>query len=102
MTNPLLPYYHHHHHRQRTGPVRGLDFHCSQPLFVSGGDDAKIRVWNYKLRRCLFVLTGHLDYIRTVEFHKEQVHIHHHHHHIYTSTDTIISHGLYRHQMIKR
>ena len=28
-------------------------------------------VWNYKLRRCLFTLLGHLDYIRTVEFHNE-------------------------------
>jgi hypothetical protein len=24
------------------------------------------QVWNYKLRRCLFTLLGHLDYIRTV------------------------------------
>ena len=26
-------------------------------------------MWDYKLRRCLFTLIGHLDYIRTVEFH---------------------------------
>lgn len=52
------------------GPVRGIDFHHSQPLFVSGGDDYKIKVWNYKLRRCLFTLLGHLDYIRTVQFRK--------------------------------
>ncbi len=55
------------------GPVRGVDFHSTQPLFVSGGDDYKVKVWNYKLRRCLFTLVGHLDYIRTVEFHNEQV-----------------------------
>eukprot|EP00933_Yihiella_yeosuensis_P037936 TRINITY_DN31926_c0_g1_i1.p1 TRINITY_DN31926_c0_g1~~TRINITY_DN31926_c0_g1_i1.p1 ORF type:complete len:1231 (+),score=309.08 TRINITY_DN31926_c0_g1_i1:52-3744(+) len=53
------------------GPVRGVCFHLSQPLFVSGGDDYKIKVWNYKLRRCIFTLLGHLDYIRTVEFHDE-------------------------------
>merc|ERR1719507_2869816 len=53
------------------GPVRGVCFHASQPLFVSGGDDYKIKVWNYKLRRCIFTLLGHLDYIRTVEFHCE-------------------------------
>lgn len=35
------------------------------------GDDYKIKVWSYKLRRCLFTLLGHLDYIRTVEFHPE-------------------------------
>eukprot|EP00928_Gymnodinium_smaydae_P028308 TRINITY_DN2160_c0_g3_i1.p1 TRINITY_DN2160_c0_g3~~TRINITY_DN2160_c0_g3_i1.p1 ORF type:complete len:1244 (-),score=301.09 TRINITY_DN2160_c0_g3_i1:224-3895(-) len=53
------------------GPVRGVCFHVTQPLFVSGGDDYKIKVWNYKLRRCIFTLLGHLDYIRTVEFHDE-------------------------------
>ena len=25
------------------GPVRGIDFHNNQPLFVSGGDDYKIK-----------------------------------------------------------
>ena len=35
------------------------------------GDDYKIKVWNYKQRRCLFTLLGHLDYIRTVQFHHE-------------------------------
>jgi coatomer protein complex subunit alpha (xenin) len=54
------------------GPVRGIDFHPTQPLFCSGGDDYKIKVWNHKLRRCLFTLLGHLDYIRTVQFHREQ------------------------------
>lgn len=56
---------------EHEGPVRGIDFHRSQPLFVSGGDDYKIKVWNYKLRRCIFTLIGHLDYIRTVYFHHE-------------------------------
>jgi coatomer protein complex subunit alpha (xenin) len=28
-------------------------------------------VWNYQLKRCLFNLLGHLDYIRTVQFHHE-------------------------------
>ena len=27
------------------------------------------QVWNYKQRRCLFTLLGHLDYIRTTTFH---------------------------------
>ena len=90
---------------EHDGPVRGVHFHKNQPLFVSGGDDYKIKseregrehaplarfihglvpvcadgspclvpflvVWNYKLRRCLFTLLGHLDYIRTVQFHQE-------------------------------
>ncbi|RXG71607.1 Coatomer subunit alpha [Armadillidium vulgare] len=54
------------------GPVRAVCFHQQQPLFVSGGDDYKIKVWNYKLRRCLFTLLGHLDYIRTTEFHQAE------------------------------
>ena len=39
-------------------------------MFVSGGDDHKVKVWNYKTKLC-FTLTSHMDYIRTVEFHKE-------------------------------
>lgn len=56
---------------EHDGPVRAVDFHNSQPLFVSGGDDYKIRVWNHKTRKCLFTLSGHLDYVRTVFFHHE-------------------------------
>jgi coatomer protein complex subunit alpha (xenin) len=56
---------------EHEGPVRGVHFHATQPLFASGGDDYKVKVWNYKLRRCLFTLLGHLDYIRTVQFHSE-------------------------------
>jgi coatomer protein complex subunit alpha (xenin) len=29
---------------EHDGPVRGIHFHKSQPLFVSGGDDYKIKV----------------------------------------------------------
>ncbi len=28
---------------EHDGPVRGVNFHKSQPLFVSGGDDYKIK-----------------------------------------------------------
>ena len=31
---------------EHEGPVRGVDFHKQQPLFVSGGDDYKIKVKN--------------------------------------------------------
>ncbi len=58
---------------EHDGPVRGVDFHLQEPLIVSGGDDYKIKVWDYKLRRCLFTLLGHLDYIRTVQFHPNPV-----------------------------
>lgn len=51
--------------------MRGIDFHRTQPLIASGGDDYKVKVWDYKLRRCLYTLLGHLDYIRTVQFHPE-------------------------------
>lgn len=56
---------------EHDGPVRGIDFHKTQPLFVSGGDDYKIKIWSYQSRRCLFTLNGHLDYVRTVFFHHE-------------------------------
>jgi WD40 repeat protein len=56
---------------EHDGPVRGVDFHKTQPLFVSGGDDYKIKVWSHQSRRCLFTLNGHLDYVRTVFFHHE-------------------------------
>lgn len=56
---------------EHDGPVRGIDFHKTQPLFVSGGDDYKIKVWSLQSRRCLFTLNGHLDYVRTVFFHHE-------------------------------
>jgi len=45
----------------------------SQPLFVSGGDDAKIMGWNYKRKEKAFTLKGHFDYIRTVNFHNEVI-----------------------------
>jgi WD40 repeat protein len=38
---------------EHEGPVRGVSFHRSQPLFVSGGDDYKIKVasWDEKVVR---------------------------------------------------
>ena len=35
---------------EHDGPVRGVDFHKHQPLFVSGGDDYKIKVGAATLR----------------------------------------------------
>jgi len=54
---------------EHEGPVRGVHWHPTQPIFVSGGDDYKIKVWDVKQKRCLFTLLGHLDYIRSVQFH---------------------------------
>jgi WD40 repeat protein len=34
---------------EHDGPVRGVDFHTNQPLFVSGGDDYKIKVRSFAL-----------------------------------------------------
>lgn len=51
--------------------MRGCAFHPTQPLIVSGGDDSRIKVYNYVQRKCLFELSGHMDYIRTVAFHHE-------------------------------
>ncbi|ONH68897.1 Coatomer subunit alpha [Cyberlindnera fabianii] len=56
---------------EHEGSVRSVDFHPTQPLFVSGGDDYTVRVWSLDTRKCLFTLTGHLDYVRTVYFHHD-------------------------------
>lgn len=53
------------------GPVRSVDFHPTQPLFVSGSDDYSIKVWSLNTRKCIFTLNGHLDYLRTVSFHHD-------------------------------
>lgn len=53
------------------GPVRGIDFHKTQPLFVSCADDYTVKVWSLQTRKCLFTLSGHLDYVRTVFFHND-------------------------------
>ena len=34
---------------EHDGPVRGICFHNQQPLFVSGGDDYKIKVGVYSI-----------------------------------------------------
>ena len=39
---------------EHDGPVRGICFHTQQPLFVSGGDDYKIKV-RYALSRITHV-----------------------------------------------
>jgi coatomer subunit alpha len=56
-----------HRFEDHDGPVRAVNFHPTRSMFASGGDDYKIKVWNFK--HVLFTLTGHLDYVRTVEFH---------------------------------
>lgn len=53
------------------GPVRALSFHKTLSLFVSGGDDYLVKVWDWRQRRCLFDLKGHTDYVRTTFFHDE-------------------------------
>ncbi|KAG8146580.1 putative Coatomer subunit alpha protein [Naja naja] len=72
---------------EHDGPVRGIDFHKQQPLFVSGGDDYKIkeypwilsasddqtiRVWNWQSRTCVCVLTGHNHYVMCAQFHPSE------------------------------
>lgn len=47
---------------------------CASVVYTAGllsWSRSNEKVWDYKLRRCLFTLLGHLDYIRTVQFHNE-------------------------------
>ena len=39
---------------EHDGPVRGVHFHKSQPLFVSGGDDYKIKARHLSFPLALF------------------------------------------------
>lgn len=59
-------------------PVRCVDFHKGaggddgkqMSLIVSGGDDGKIKVWDYLTKRCFFTIQdAHDDIVRTVQFH---------------------------------
>lgn len=47
-------------YEEHEGAVRGVDFHPNQPLFASGGDDYKVKLWNYNQRRCLWTAVGHV------------------------------------------
>lgn len=53
------------------GPVRCVDFHPTQPIFVSCGDDGTIRIWSLQTQKLMFQLNGHFDYVRTAYFHPE-------------------------------
>lgn len=56
---------------EHAGPVRCCVFHPTQPLFATGGDDTKVRVFDHRQKKMLFELVGHNDYIRSVAFHPE-------------------------------
>ena len=49
--------------------VRGVDLDHTRPLVVSGGDDCKIKPWNYESGRCSMTLLGPSDYVRSVQLH---------------------------------
>ncbi|KKY26916.1 putative coatomer subunit [Phaeomoniella chlamydospora] len=71
---------------EHDGPVRGVDFHKTQPLFVSGGDDYKIklpwilscsddqtiRIWNWQNRSLICTMTGHNHYTMCAQFHPKE------------------------------
>ncbi|ELQ75443.1 Vesicle coat complex COPI, alpha subunit [Trachipleistophora hominis] len=53
------------------GPVRSIQFHPQNDIFVSGGDDQYVRIWDYASRTNV-KLKGHTDYIRCVRFHQNE------------------------------
>lgn len=48
-----------------------LTVFCTQITNFNTCIKMRSQVWNYKQRRCIFTLLGHLDYIRTTMFHHE-------------------------------
>jgi WD40 repeat protein len=46
---------------EHDGPVRSVAFHPTQNIFVSGGDDYKIRLWSLQSRKSIAVLSGAFD-----------------------------------------
>lgn len=52
-----------------TDCIRCVDFHPTQPLFVCGGNDKNIYVFNYKTKKRTIKFEGHEDYVRTTFFH---------------------------------
>lgn len=49
--------------------IRSVDFHPTQPIFVCGGHDKNVYVYDYNQRRRTTVFEGHDDYVRSVVFH---------------------------------
>ncbi|OMJ89059.1 hypothetical protein SteCoe_8885 [Stentor coeruleus] len=42
-----------------------------KPYIISGGDDMKIRVWDYQTKQCIHALSGHHHNISSVIFHSD-------------------------------
>lgn len=54
------------------GSVRCVVIHPSGKLFATAGDDKVVRVWDYHKMTVTQTLSGHTDYVRTLDFHLEK------------------------------
>lgn len=52
---------------EHDGPVRSVAFHPTQNIFVSGGDDYKIRLWSLQSRKSIAVLSGISNMAQTLK-----------------------------------
>lgn len=52
---------------EHDGPVRSVAFHPTQNIFVSGGDDYKIRLWSLQSRKSIAVLSGIPNMVQTLK-----------------------------------
>lgn len=50
--------------------IRSVEFHASQPIFVCGGHDKNVYIYDYNQKKKTTKFEGHDDYIRTVCFHQ--------------------------------
>ena len=56
-----------------TQGVNCIDYYQGgdKPYLISGGDDMKIRVWDYQTKQCIHSLSGHHHNISSVAFHPD-------------------------------
>ena len=51
--------------------MRSVAFHDTQPIFICGGHDKNVYIYDYNDNRRVSTLEGHVDYVRSVTFHHE-------------------------------
>lgn len=51
-----------------TGKINAIIFNTFKNQFISSSDDKSARVWNFVTGECVFILSGHTDYVKYADF----------------------------------